>query len=87
VQVSYDDGSTWTTVWSKSNVDASENAWTLTNINLAPGGSSMRIRFTFNTGDWLQQQLQGLVHRRRLVDPKLVLKESLCIRARPSSRN
>jgi subtilisin family serine protease len=51
VQVSYNGGSTWTTVWSKDSRNASEKAWTNTSIALTPSSTTMRLRFVFDTVD------------------------------------
>jgi hypothetical protein len=59
VQVSYDGGSTWTTVWSEDCKVASENAWQMTSVSLSPANSSLLVRFVFNTVDSLNNNFKG----------------------------
>ena len=59
VQVSYDNGSTWTTVWYKDSRDPSEKEWTLASLDLIPGGSAMKVRFVFDTVDGVANKFRG----------------------------
>jgi hypothetical protein len=59
VQVSYDNGSTWATVWTRNNANASENAWTQASIPLSTGSSSMLVRFSFASGDGINNNFKA----------------------------
>ncbi len=59
VQVSYDGGVTWSTVWYKDSRNVSENAWTLASVSLSPTSTSMRVRFAFDTVDQISNTYKG----------------------------
>jgi subtilisin len=59
VQVSYNGGSTWSTVWYKDAKDASEKEWTFASISLTTGGSVMKVRFVFDTVDGVTNKFRG----------------------------
>lgn len=58
-QVSYDNGSTWTTVWYKDSKDASEKEWTLASLDLTSGSDTMKVRFVFDTVDRVANKFRG----------------------------
>lgn len=49
VQVSYNNGRNWTTVWSASSRTASERAWLPVSVNLKPSSTTVTVRFVFDT--------------------------------------
>ncbi|HEV3475380.1 MAG TPA: S8 family serine peptidase [Actinomycetota bacterium] len=51
VQVSFNGGSTWSTLWSRDSTTASQTDWTTVNVNVTPSSSNMRIRFVFDSVD------------------------------------
>lgn len=60
VQVSYDNGATWTTVWSKDSRNASESSWTQASIGLSPpANAQLRLRFVFDTMDSVANKYKG----------------------------
>jgi hypothetical protein len=59
VQVSYDGGLTWLTVWSKDSRNASENTWTLASVPLSPTNATMRVRFVLDTVDSFANTYHG----------------------------
>jgi hypothetical protein len=59
VQVSYNGGSTWSTIWTEDSRVASENSWKLASVNLAPTSGSIMVRFVFNTVDSLSNNFKG----------------------------
>ena len=60
-EVSYNNGSTWQTLWSVSSTTASEKAWMGTEyISLQAGSSNVRIRFSFDTIDSYANSFEGV---------------------------
>ena len=51
VQVSYNGGVSWSTVWSEDSTKTSENAWTSASVSLAPTAGVAQIRFVFDSVD------------------------------------
>ena len=59
VQVTYNGGLTWTTVWSEDSKIASENAWTQASVVLSPTSSTMQVRFVFDSVDSFNNGYKG----------------------------
>ena len=61
VAVSEAGSGSWTTVWSKTSLDTSENAWTASgSISLAAyAGKSIQLRFRFDSSDEIENDFVG----------------------------
>ncbi|MBI4053917.1 MAG: S8 family serine peptidase [Candidatus Doudnabacteria bacterium] len=59
VQVSYDGGSTWTTVWYKDSKNASEKEWTFASLDLTSGSDAVKVRFAFDSVDGVANKFRG----------------------------
>jgi hypothetical protein len=71
VQVSYNGGSTWTTVWTRDSRNASEQTWTEVQVPLSPGSAtSMQVRFFFDSRDGISNNFPGwLIDDVRVTNP------------------
>ena len=59
VEVSYDGGASWETVWYRDSSDPSLAEWTAESVALSPGGESVRVRFRFDTVDGVANDYRG----------------------------
>jgi len=59
VEVSYDGGSNWTTVWYKDSSDSSLAAWTFVSVDLSPSSDTALVRFTFDSVDSVSNNFVG----------------------------
>jgi hypothetical protein len=70
VQVSYDGGGSWTTVWFKDSTEPSQKDWIQASISLSPESDTMLIRFVFDTVDRVDNDQVGWLIDDVTVDSK-----------------
>ena len=59
VKVSYDGGTTWDLVWYRDGRDESGKTWLPVSIPLQKNASTVQVRFTFKTGDGIDNAFEG----------------------------
>ena len=59
VEVSYDNGASWSLVWYLDSSTASSSSWQTASVNLSPSSSSMRVRFVFDSRDKFKNTFTG----------------------------
>ena len=59
VEVSYNGGGSWTTVWYKDSKNTSEKDWVSASLSLAPGSDKVLVRFVFDTVDGVGNNFRG----------------------------